>query len=111
MDPGNPDFISVNEYMMQLINTNIEGIQNKTLCKTCEMYEMREIESDLTILLEVDYNDMLELLLENDPSLNSNVVKLCEIIKRLRDYIPVQVMAPAKTIAVQTPCAIQQGAK
>ena len=31
------------------------------------MYETREVESDLTVLLEVDYNDLLETLLESDP--------------------------------------------
>ena len=31
------------------------------------MYETREVESDLTVLLEIEYNDMLETLLEGDP--------------------------------------------
>jgi len=70
-DPTNSELISINEYMMQFINTNIESIQGKVLCRTCELFEMREVESDLTIVLEVDYNDILELILEQDPTLNS----------------------------------------
>jgi hypothetical protein len=42
------------------------------------MFEVREIESDLTILLEVDYNDILEVILEDDPSLNTEVRRLAD---------------------------------
>ncbi len=31
------------------------------------MYETRDVESDLTVLLEIDYNDILETILEGNP--------------------------------------------
>ena len=31
------------------------------------MYETRDVESDLTVLLEIDYNEILETILEGNP--------------------------------------------
>lgn len=63
------------------------------------MFEVREIESDLTILLEVDYNDILEVILEDDPSLNTEVRRLADQIKQLREMTPELVWMPFKKLA------------
>ena len=63
------------------------------------MFEVREIESDLTILLEVDYNDILEVILDNDPSLNTEVRRLADQIQQLREMIPELVWMPFKKLA------------
>ena len=65
------------------------------------MFEVREIESDLTILLEVDYNDILEVILDNDPSLNTEVRRLADQIQQLREMIPELVWMPFKKLLLK----------
>lgn len=114
-DPTNAnDFISVSEYMIRQMDQNrtiaalshnvddpdyLNELNDGKLCKQCVMYEVREIESDLTILLEIDFNDILEVILENDPTLNTNVNRLCEMIKGIRELIPELVWMPFKRLA------------
>lgn len=67
MLPSN--FVSVNEYMMMVVDSSDHDPSPDlgTKCKSCRMFERREIESDLTVILELDYNDILEVILEQDP--------------------------------------------
>jgi hypothetical protein len=39
-------------------------MQASTRCKQCSMLDVRDVESDLTLLLELDYNDILQAILD-----------------------------------------------
>jgi hypothetical protein len=115
------DYISINEYMMRMMdqchtpptdNDDLSSMrQHKTAekprCKQCLMYEQRDIESDLTLILEVQYNDLLEEILAQKPELHSQVHALCDLVKELRNMTPHEVwLEQAKFVAVHTACPV-----